>query len=397
MFGERFAVRVLNALIPRPVPTSMPGLLLGCHADQQASDVTLPLPRRFEHVMVLGKSGAGKTHFLEHVALQHFVRDEGCVLLDFHGDATQHMLGFATRFLQAADRVVLVDLTDPDRSPGLNPLELKNAGEAAGFRQAAELAAILKRRWGTDAFGARTEELLRNTLYTLAMTGYTLVEAPTLLTSAVFRRALIKRLKNADVVAYWQQRYEPLSEPMKAVFREPLLNKITGFLTDPIPRHLLGQTRSTIRFADAMREGRWVLVNLAKGRLGEHAHTLGNLIFARLQFEVLARVSLPQAQRQLFSILCDEVQNLAENDLVTLLAEGRKFGVSLVTANQFWHQLPTELRGALLSAGTHVLFRLSAADARVLAPEWSVSGSRRYVAQLTTLSQGTALVRSGWA
>ena len=82
---------------------------------------------------------------------------------------------------------------------------------------------------------------------------------------------------------------------------------------------------------------------------------------------------------------------------MTLLAEGRKFGVSLVTANQFWHQLPTELRGALLSAGTHVLFRLSAADARVLAPELSVSGSRRHVAQLTTLPQGTALVRSGWA
>src|SRR5207247_11045034 len=83
MFGERLAVRVLNALLPRPMPASMPGLVLGCNADQPASDVTLPLARRFEHVMVLGKSGAGKTHFLEHVALQHFVRDEGFVLLDF--------------------------------------------------------------------------------------------------------------------------------------------------------------------------------------------------------------------------------------------------------------------------------------------------------------------------
>ena len=98
MFGERLVVRMLNALIPRTVPASMPGLVLGHSADHLAAEVTLPLARRFEHVMVLGKSGAGKTHFLEHVALQHFVRDEGCVLLDFHGDATQDLLGFATRF-----------------------------------------------------------------------------------------------------------------------------------------------------------------------------------------------------------------------------------------------------------------------------------------------------------
>jgi hypothetical protein len=181
---------------------------------------------------------------------------------------------------------------------------------------------------------------------------------------------------------------------MRAAFREPLLNRTTGFLTEPSMRHVLGQAVSTVRFDEAMAEGKWVLVNLSKGILREHAHTLGNLLCAKLQFEVFARVRLAPDARRLFSIICDEVQNLGENDLVTLLTEGRKFGVSLISANQFYDQLPKGLRGALLAASTQIFFRLSAADAKVLAPELSVS-DRRFVQELTNLERGRALARVG--
>ncbi|MGH9203299.1 MAG: hypothetical protein ACRD2A_18885, partial [Vicinamibacterales bacterium] len=127
----------------------------------------------------------------------------------------------------------------------------------------------------------------------------------------------------------------------------------------------------------------------------EHAHTLGNLIFAKLQFEILARANVAQGQRRLFTIFCDEVQNLAENDLATLLAEGRKFRVSLITGHQFWEQLSKELRGALLSAGTHVFFRLSSNDAAVLSSELSVSAKQRFHRELTQLPRGQAIGRIG--
>lgn len=397
MMGERLAVRVLNAMVAHPPAAARPaGLVLGRRAERDRQLIVLPDARRFEHVMMLGKTGVGKTHALEYLAIQHFERREGFAWLDYHGDPIEHVLRAAARYPDAADRLLLVDLTDPTMSPGLNPLAVTNRSDVAGFRVAAELTRILKQRWSIDAFGARTEELLRNALYTLALNGQTLIEAPLLLTSRPFRHRLVAALTNDDVIAYWQQRYEPLSEPMKAVFREPLLNKITGFLADPVSRHLLGQTRRSVDFARAMREGKWVLINLAKGKLGEHAHTLGNLIFARLQFDIMARADVPESERRVFSIFCDEVQNLAENDLVTLLAEGRKFGAAIVTANQFWLQTPTELRNALLSAGTHMLFRLSAADARSLASELSPISSRHFVDRLATLPRGEAIVRIGW-
>jgi hypothetical protein len=392
---ERVVVRILNGLRRAPTVKS-DGLLLGYAADGGREPIYMPQQRRFEHAVIVGKTGAGKTHCLEQLAIQHLERGEGFCFLDYHGDATNHLMAFAAGHRDAAARLVLIDPTDPEWSPGLNPLEMAGASDQVAFTRSSELAAILKQRWGVDTFGARTEELMRNALYTLAVNGLTLVDAPTLLTAQTFRRRCIQAVTNAEVLAYWNDRYEPLSEAMKAVFREPLLNRVSAFITDPFCRHLLGQRQSTIDLARAINEGQWVLVNLSKGRLREHAHTLGNLIFARMQFEIMARTALPERSRRLFSIFCDEVQNLAENDLAILLSEGRKHGVSLYTAGQYWEAVPKELRAALFSAGTHIFFRVSAHDAATLAAELSAHGRNRYAQLLTTLSRGQAIVRVGW-
>jgi hypothetical protein len=394
---ETMLVRLLNAVTRRPVRRAQEsGLLIGTGAEPP-HPVVIPHARRFEHAVIVGKTGSGKTHALETLAYQIFERNDGMCFFDYHGDAIEHLVKLASQFPQAAERLVIFDPTDPAFSPGLNALEIDPGQEHQAFSRTDEITTILKERWGRDAIGARTEELLRNVSYTLATTGYTLVDAAAFLTSNQFHERLIAQLRNPEVASYWRERYSPLSEAMKAVFREPLLNKISGFTTDPISRHLLGQQRSTLHFSRAMAEGQWVLINLSKGLLREHAHTLGNLIFAKLQFDVMARASLPETNRPIFTIFCDEVQNLAENDLVVLLTEGRKYGISIFSSGQYWEQVPTYLRGALLAAGSHMFFRVSAHDATTLAAELSADGKRRYHAQLTTLERGQAIVRIGSA
>jgi hypothetical protein len=298
--------------------------------------------------------------------------------------------------VDADTRLLVIDPSHPTRSPGLNVLA-SGPSEAERFRKVSELSSILRQRWGVDAFGARTEELLRNTLFTLAANGLTLAQLPTLLTDPLLRRRCMDRLDHPEVQAYWRDRYEPLSEAMKGAFREPLLNKVTGFLAEPAARHLLGQPDSTVDLEAAMQAGAWVIIRLPKGRLREHAHTLGNLIFAQLQFAAFARERLPRQTRRPFTVICDEVQNLAENDLALLLTEGRKFAISLITANQFWDQLPRTLRGALLSAASHISFRVSSSDAHVLAAELSLDRQLRLTRELTTLGRGEAIARLGTA
>jgi hypothetical protein len=353
--------------------------------------VTLTNRQRTMHVAVLGKTGSGKSFFLQHLAEQDIAEDRGFLYFDLHGDATPFLL----RTINARERnerrhlsekVILIDPADPIVSVGLNPLEQ----ETPDFVRTVEVTEILKRRFGLDHFGARTEELLRNALFVLAANHLTLVELVPLLTHRGFRADCLRHVANADVRQYFEERYDKASEAMQAVMREPILNKTSAFTADPHFRHILGQTQSTFSIREAMDQGHWVIVNLEKGRLGEQAPTLGSLILTVLKNALFARTT-----RTLFTVYCDEIQNLVAygGSIETLLSEARKFGVGVVSANQFLDQYPMEMRAAILSVGTHVFFQLSSQDAGQIAQ--ALDGGKSLAERLKNLPQKHCIVKTG--
>src|SRR5262249_44814222 len=126
-----------------------------------------------------------------------------------------------------------------------------------------------------------------------------------------------------------------------------------------------------------------------KGKLGEQATTLGSLILTRLKNALFARKS-----RRLFSLYCDEVQNLVAYDsgLDTLLSESRKLAISVVTANQFLDQYPAAMRSAILSIGTHICFQLSSTDAEQMTA--SLSGGKHLSELLKNLPHQELIAKS---
>ncbi len=157
-------------------------------------------------------------------------------------------------------------------------------------------------------------------------------------------------VSNADVRQYFELRYDAVSEPMRATMREPILNKISAFTADPHFRHIVGQ-HSTFSLVDAMDRGYWIILDLHKGKLGEQSATLGSLFLTMAKNALFARNT-----RNLYTLYCDEIQNLVAygSGLETMLSEARKFGTSIVSANQFLDQYPTEMRAAILAVGTHI-------------------------------------------
>jgi len=374
---ERFAAWAWNRVAEPTRQAAANGLDLGSLVRDGLptnQHVFLPPSKRAEHVALLGKTGTGKSTLLRSSAHQDVREGRGFAFLDLHSDTTPSLLQAVAMEEQKSgrdlsSRLVIVEPGDATCTVGLNILE-STAGQLS-FVHVAEVTAILKQRWGLDSFGARTEELLRNALLVLCENDLTLLEIGPLLSSASFRARCLKQVKNPEVRNYFETRYNAASAAMQATLNGPVLNKLTVFTADPHSRHIFGQQRSTLSLADALDKAFWIVLNLDKGRLGEQALTLASLFVTKLKNTLFSR-----QDRRLFTIYCDEVQNLvaSESALEVLFSEARKFGVGVVSANQFLEQHSAHLRSAILAVGTHIFFQLSGPGRN---PDRQFSGRRQ--------------------
>jgi hypothetical protein len=233
-----------------------------------------------------------------------------------------------------------------------------------------EFMGIIKKLWSDAYRGPRMEELMRNTMVTLSLNNFTLLEAKTLLTDPLLRNRLVNNLPEGEIKEYWLYRYNLLSDRMQSTYREPILNRLSVFLSDPSIRLMVGMKESTIDFRQIMDRSNWLLVNLSKGRLKSNAHLLGAFLIAKLQLCALSRVDVTKDKRTPFFIYVDEFQNFVSDDFETILSEARKYGLGLTLAHQNMDQLDRQLRSAILgNTLTQVFFRISNQDATTLAAE----------------------------
>jgi Helicase HerA, central domain len=396
-FLEKIIARIWNrdATAGRKLPLAT-GLFLGWRVVDEAvtrAKVTIPIGRRATHIAVLGRTGTGKSSLIRWFCEQDIKAGRGFFVLDIHGELTPAILSLiaAEERRTGADfseRVIVIDPADNTHAVGLNPLEKRQGQDA--FVRVSQFAEVLKERWSLHTFGARTDELLRNSLLVLAENDLTLLELGLLLADASFRAACLAKVTNVDVRDYFETRYGGASEAMQAVMREPILNKTSAFTADPHFRFIIGQRRSAFSVARAMDEGKWIIANLAKGTLGAEAVTLGALFLTIIRHAVFER-----SDRHLFTIFADEVQNFVGHgaDLETMFAESRKFSVAICTANQYLEQLPQEVRAAILAIGTQICFQLSAPDAHFVA--MALDGAKSLAERLKNLPPRHLILKSG--
>ncbi len=353
----------------------------------------LPQQKRTEHISVLGRTGQGKSFLILYFCMQDIRAGRGLLIIDPHGSLIPFILSFLASEEKRtgkdlSSKVIVIEPGNPLCSVGFNPLEVTRGQQS--FVSIIGLTAIIKERWGLAHFGPQTEEILRNSLHLLSDNGLTLLELAPLLSNSAFRARCLKYVTNPEVKDYFENRYEPMSEAMKATVRNPILNKVSEFCSDPHFRHILGQSHSTFSVREAMDSGQIVLVDLNKGLLGKHSSTLGSLLMAQVGSAIFSRKS-----RKLYSLYLDEIQNLltAESDIDVLLSEARKFGVSLVSANQYLGQFPNNMRAAIQAIGTHIAFQLGNDDAVAVAA--MLDGGKPLAELLKNLPKRNFVAKSG--
>jgi hypothetical protein len=326
------------------------------------------LDRRL-HMYILGKTGMGKSQMLENMALDDILEGRGVGVVDPHGDLVEKILSKIPSY--RSNDVVILDPSDLEFPVAFNLLE--NVQEDARSIVASGLISIFKKIWA-GTWGPRLEHILRNTI--LALLEYpdsTLLGITRMLTDKNFRADVVKKVTDPVVKAFWETEFGEYNDKFRTEAIAPVLNKVGQFLSSAAVRNILGQPKSTIDIRKIMDEGKILLVKIAKGSIGEdNSALLGAMIITKIQLAAMSRTDIPEEKRRDFYLYVDEFQNFATESFAVILSEARKYHLNLTVANQYIAQMEDVVREAVFgNVGTMITFRIGAADAKAMVPEFA--------------------------
>lgn len=324
---------------------------------------------RRAHMYLLGKTGTGKSTLLRTLIRQDLLNGHGLALLDPHGDLVEQVLAEVPEKKHAD--LIYFDVTDTSHPLGFNPLE----SVSTQYRPlaASGLLSVFQHIW-SDSWGPRLEHILRNALLALLEQPVaTLADIPRLLHDNAYQKQVVSKLENEQVRTFWLKEYAGYPARFRAEAVAPLQNKVGAFLANPLIQRIVTQERSAFRLRRVMDEGKVLLVNLAKGKIGADTATLmGSLLVSRMGLAALSRADQPEEERRDFYLYLDEFHNFTTLSLAGMLSELRKYRLNLILAHQYLAQLDERLLAAILgNVGTVVSFRVGPADAETIAPEFA--------------------------
>lgn len=345
-----------------------PHLKLG-HAALHGYPIKLTKADLNQHVHICGRSGTGKSTLLLNLFAQQANAGDAVILIDPHGDLAEAALDLIPP--RRVRQTLYINPSDLDFPVGFNVLSDIPVNDRAA--RAEDILSAFKSVW-KDSWGNRMHQILHACLSTLiAVPGHTLLSIPPLLLNASFRRAVVGKLTDPILVQFWRDEF-PLTEKkfgMEAF--SPVLNKLFQLLVSPASRAILGQSQTAFDARHLIDHNAIIICNLAKGRLGEHnAALLGSLLVSTFGAAALSRADIAAEARKDFLMIVDEFHSYATDRFATLLAEARKYKLSLVLAHQYLDQLSPEVRAAVLgTTGSLIVFRAPSQDVLILAREMS--------------------------
>lgn len=361
---------VASRSLPPPVLPSSFDVVVGTtdFRDRRLSFGLLREDRR-RHMYIIGKTGMGKSTMLENMIFSDIQDGHGVAVIDPHGDLAEKVLHFVPS--HRTNDVILFDPSDRAFPVAFNVMATKDA--ASHTMIASGIVGIFKKIYG-ESWGPRLEYILRNTV--LALLSYqnmTLLGIMRMLQDAGFRRRIVAAISDPLLRHFWVDEFERMDARQRTEAIAPILNKVGQFLSSPIMRNILGQPKSTVHLGFAMDRRKIVIVNLAKGKIGEdQSSLLGALLITQFQLEAMARASLSVAERCDFFLYVDEFQNFATDSFATILSEARKYHLSLILAHQYTTQMTDVVRDAVFgNVGTILSFQIGSDDAEQLALQFA--------------------------
>ena len=341
--------------------------------------VYLDPKRRSYHLHVIGGSGQGKSKFLEHMIREDILAGHGVCLLDPHGALYNDIVEWcAEKRIDRFRRIHLLDPTSPGFRFSFDPLSRRKDEKPTD--RVRNFVEALAQVWGGE--DSHATPMIRTTLKAvltmLIENNLTLAEAFSL-TNAVDsggqREFLMDKLTSPIVRQLWDG-YVQAAQKSQADFQFEfggIRRRLSDILDDEEIRQIFGNPDHAIDFRKCMDEGDVVLVNLSVEGLGEdRARALGAMLVREMFYTAKGR-DIDYAENHPFYLYIDECADYLTNDISSLLAQTRKYGLHAILAHQWLEQVrdksPT-IFGAIMAIQNKVVFGgLQDEDAVIMADE----------------------------
>ena len=191
-----------------------------------------------------------------------------------------------------------------------------------------------------------------------------------------FRNQVISKITDVSVKSFWVDEYAKYTDRYTQEATPAIQNKIGQFASNPLIRNIIGQAKSSFNLREIMDQKKIMIVNLAKGRVGEsNARLLGSMLITKLYLAAMSRSDEKAhdlAALPAFYLFVDEFQSFADRSFADILSEARKYKLNLTMAHQYIEQMEEEVREAVFgNVGTMIVFRVGAYDAEVLEKEFA--------------------------
>ncbi|WP_052600165.1 type IV secretory system conjugative DNA transfer family protein [Aureispira sp. CCB-QB1] len=339
----------------------------------------LPLSALKKHCYISGKSGSGKSslmlsmfYHLQKISTKK--QGHALVLIDPHGDLAEEVVSLKLN-KDNSNRLVYIDpCLAKGYTPVLNPFELKDKSDETVELTAQMLVAVFEELLGDAGLTMYMSAVLFPCITTLLkMDGATLADLQTFMNDEQNQHLVdfaLKHNNNPNHIRFFKTAfYDKMYEKTKlAIYTRTnsLLN------TQLFYNAVIG--KSTIDLETAIDQGKVIVVNASKGRLGLQASSaFGRFVIANLQSIAIRRATKEKRFRKPCFCFIDECQNFLTKSISIILTEARKYGVHLLLANQTVSDLGDHRDNVLNNTDVKLIGRNGNKSLSILARETGVS------------------------
>jgi len=377
-FSDSSQLKQANA-ITAPAPLDLPdhGILLGKNVHRNIeTPIRITAEDRLRHFYIIGQTGTGKTTLLKTMIRQDILNGEGVCMIDPHGSDIQEVLSFIPK--ERYDDVIYFDPSYTERPMGLNMLEFDRRFPEQKTFVVNEMLSIFNKLFDMKATGGPMfEQYFRNAVNLVLEdpeSGSTLLDISRVLSDKTYRELKLSKCKNPIVLQFWKEiAGKAGGEASLANIVPYITSKFDVFLSNEIMRPIVSQEKSSFDFRDIMDNKKILLVNLAKGRLGDiNSNLIGLIVVGKILMASLSRVDSFGQELNPFYLYIDEFQNVTTDSISTILSEARKYKLSLTVAHQFIAQLDEKIKNSVFgNVGSMSVFRVSSEDAQYLEKQFA--------------------------